>query len=61
MDRVYWFDGRDFPNERPITKGKSVRIYDGDDKTTFDSGSLVLTNFKIIWTDDAQKVACSFN
>jgi len=55
MDRVYWFDGKDFPNERHITKAKSVRIYDGDDKTTFDSGSLTLTNFRLTWTDDAQK------
>jgi len=55
MDRVYWFDGKDLTNERQITKGKNVRLYDGDDKTTFDSGALILSNFKLVWKDEAQK------
>lgn len=55
MDRFYWFDGQDSANERHITKGKSVRLYDGDEKTTFDCGTLTLTNFKLVWNDDAQK------
>lgn len=55
MDRVYWFDGKESPNERQILRKSGVRIYDGNDKTTFDSGTLSLTNFKLIWNDDLQK------
>ena len=55
MDRVYWFDGRDGPNERKILHKSGVRLYDGNDKTTFDSGTLSLTNFKLIWSDNVQK------
>jgi len=56
MDRFYWYDGNlNGGNERQVHNTKNVRLYDGDDKTTFDSGLLTLTNLRIIWSDEAQK------
>ncbi|XP_057314779.1 vacuolar protein-sorting-associated protein 36-like [Hydractinia symbiolongicarpus] len=55
MDRFYWFNGQCDVNERQLHHQLSVRLYDGDEKTTFDSGLVNLTNLKLIWKDEEQK------
>ncbi|XP_065669207.1 vacuolar protein-sorting-associated protein 36 isoform X3 [Hydra vulgaris] len=54
MDRFYWLQKMD-ANERNVHSQNNVRIYDGDEMTTFDSGELTLTNLKLIWKDSVQK------
>ncbi|XP_013409912.1 vacuolar protein-sorting-associated protein 36 [Lingula anatina] len=51
MDRLEWSDGNLFPNESTSIQQIGVRIYDGEDKTPFDNGSLLLTSHRLIWKD----------
>jgi len=55
MDRFSWCEGKTDPNERTIGVQANVRLYDGEDKTTFDKGRLELTNLKLKWMDEEQK------
>ncbi|XP_031569918.1 vacuolar protein-sorting-associated protein 36-like [Actinia tenebrosa] len=58
MDRFSWCSGSNlsvFPGEIGIHQQGSVRIYDGDNKTTFDSGMLKLTTHRLLWDDLQQK------
>lgn len=51
MDRFYWYKGVLEAGETSLATQKNVRLYDGDQKTAFDKGTLTLTTHKIIWTD----------
>lgn len=55
MNRFSWYDGKSDPNERVIGVQTNVRLYDGEDKTTFDKGTLEVTNLNLKWTDEEQK------
>lgn len=49
MDRFQWSDGSFWAGEETVTKQGGVRIYDGDSKTVFDHGELMLTSHQIRW------------
>jgi len=49
MDRFIWTDGVLGPEERLVLERGGVRIYDGEDKTSFDHGKLLLTTHRLIW------------
>ncbi|XP_059061892.1 vacuolar protein-sorting-associated protein 36 [Achroia grisella] len=49
MDRFEYIDARLFEGESYIKRDKNVKIYDGDDKTQFTDGEVVLTTHRILW------------
>ncbi|XP_034942295.1 vacuolar protein-sorting-associated protein 36 [Chelonus insularis] len=49
MDRFEYAESRLLPNEIFIRQDPSLRLYDGDTKTNFKDGELVLTSHRIIW------------
>ncbi|XP_077984316.1 vacuolar protein-sorting-associated protein 36-like [Glandiceps talaboti] len=51
MDRFEWSDGHLFSGESVISQQQGVKLYDGEDKTAFERGNLVLTNHRLIWKD----------
>ena len=54
MDRFSWHESARIElqtNENQISQQPGVRLYDGDDKTTFDSGLLNLTSHRLGWVD----------
>nr|CAB3267639.1 vacuolar protein-sorting-associated protein 36-like [Phallusia mammillata] len=58
MDRFSWSTGGPLYGEKEILKQSSVRIYDGDEKTSYDDGSLILTTHQIIWRDSSDFQIC---
>lgn len=56
MDRTYWFEvGTFLPGEKVVSQQSGVRLYDGEDRTTFESGSLQLTTHRLLWDDEDQE------
>lgn len=55
MDRWSWHSGGVIGDI--ILKQSGVRIYDGDDKTSFDDGTITLSSTAILWTD-AKNLNC---
>eukprot|EP00795_Rhopilema_esculentum_P000583 gene583-10272_t len=56
MDRFVWASSNKLEDvERVLAHITGVRIYDGENKTHFDNGSLMLTNFRLIWDDTNQQ------
>lgn len=51
MDRFSWSDGVLASDEQLILQQNGVRIYDGNQKTAFDQGKLILTSYRVIWKD----------
>ncbi|GLH07104.1 Vacuolar protein-sorting-associated protein 36 [Gryllus bimaculatus] len=49
MDRFEYADARLIVGEKYITREKAVKLYDGDTKTLFSNGELVLTTHRILW------------
>ncbi|RVE52529.1 hypothetical protein evm_002923 [Chilo suppressalis] len=49
MDRFEYIEARLFEGENYIKRDKNVKIYDGDDKTQFTDGEVVLTTHRILW------------
>ncbi|XP_045459756.1 vacuolar protein-sorting-associated protein 36 [Melitaea cinxia] len=49
MDRFEYIEARLFEGENYIKRDKNVKIYDGDDKTQFVDGEVVLTTHRILW------------
>ncbi|KZC07585.1 PREDICTED: vacuolar protein-sorting-associated protein 36 [Dufourea novaeangliae] len=49
MNRFEYIEARFFPNEKYVRCDVSVRLYDGDNKTSFEGGELVLTTHRILW------------
>ncbi|XP_060817851.1 vacuolar protein-sorting-associated protein 36 isoform X1 [Bombus pascuorum] len=49
MNRFEYADSRLLPNEIYIRRDVSICIYDGDIKTNFESGELVLTSHRFLW------------
>lgn len=54
MNRFRRGTGNLLPKEREILLQKNVAIYDGEEKTNFEKGILVLTNFRILWREQGQ-------
>ncbi|XP_028177444.1 vacuolar protein-sorting-associated protein 36 [Ostrinia nubilalis] len=49
MDRFEYMEARLFEGENYLKRDKNVKIYDGDDKTQFIDGEVVLTTHRILW------------
>ncbi|XP_072941968.1 vacuolar protein-sorting-associated protein 36 [Epargyreus clarus] len=49
MDRFEYIEARLFEGENYLKRDKNVKIYDGDDKTQFVDGEVVLTTHRILW------------
>ncbi|CAH1635279.1 unnamed protein product [Spodoptera littoralis] len=49
MDRFEYIEARLFDGENYLKRDKNVKIYDGDDKTHFTDGEVVLTTHRILW------------
>lgn len=49
MDRFEYIEARLFEGENYVKREKNVKIYDGNDKTQFTDGEVVLTTHRILW------------
>ncbi|KAM0734815.1 Vacuolar protein-sorting-associated protein 36 [Formica fusca] len=49
MNRFEYADSRLMPNEVYVRRDMAVRLYDGDTKTNFEGGELILTSHRILW------------
>lgn len=49
MNRFEYAEARLQLNEMFLKREKAVKLYDGDAKTSFEGGELVLTNHRILW------------
>ncbi|KAI8440367.1 hypothetical protein MSG28_001699 [Choristoneura fumiferana] len=49
MDRFEYMEARLFDGENYIKRDRNVKIYDGEDKTQFVDGEVVLTTHRILW------------
>ncbi|CAG9091152.1 hypothetical protein JYU34_009598 [Plutella xylostella] len=49
MDRFEYIEARLFDGENYLKRDKNVKIYNGDDKTRFVDGEVVLTTHRILW------------
>ncbi|XP_046742245.1 vacuolar protein-sorting-associated protein 36 [Diprion similis] len=49
MNRFEYAEARLQANEEFLKREKAVKLYDGDTKTSFEGGELVLTNYRILW------------
>ncbi|KAH0956450.1 hypothetical protein HN011_000604 [Eciton burchellii] len=49
MNRFEYADSRLMPNEVYVRRDMAVRLYDGDTKTHFEGGELILTSHRILW------------
>lgn len=54
MNRFVW-ESNILQSEREITRQNHIRIYDGDEKTNFDNGELILTTHRLLWKDNSQR------
>jgi ESCRT-II complex subunit VPS36 len=56
MNRSYWCElGQLLPGEKLIHQASEVRIYDGDERTDFEVGTLQLTTHRLLWDDVEQE------
>ncbi|CAH1257735.1 VPS36 [Branchiostoma lanceolatum] len=51
MDRFVWTNGLLEPHEDLKAQQHGIKIYDGEDKTPFEYGTLILTSHRLIWRD----------
>ncbi|XP_032512392.2 vacuolar protein-sorting-associated protein 36 [Danaus plexippus] len=49
MDRFEYIEARLFEGETYLKRDKNVKIYDGEDKTQFVDGEIILTTHRILW------------
>ncbi|KPJ12567.1 Vacuolar protein-sorting-associated protein 36 [Papilio machaon] len=49
MDRFEYIEARLFEGENYLKREKNVKIYDGEDKTQYVDGEVVLTSHRILW------------
>ncbi|KAM4699787.1 vacuolar protein-sorting-associated protein 36 [Discoglossus pictus] len=58
MDRFSWCTGLLDIDETLVIQQRGVRLSDGEDKTTFDTGTLLLTTHRLIWRDQKNHDFC---
>uniref|UniRef100_H2YLK5 Vacuolar protein-sorting-associated protein 36 n=1 Tax=Ciona savignyi TaxID=51511 RepID=H2YLK5_CIOSA len=58
MDRFYWSNKGIEAGETKSFCQNGVRIYDGDQKTSYDDGVLTLTSHKLMWMDSSNSQIC---
>jgi ESCRT-II complex subunit VPS36 len=54
MDRWYWTDSSMMPGELAKYSCACKRLYDGDDRTSYEDGHLSITNVRLIWKHPSQ-------
>uniref|UniRef100_A0A6I8RZP4 Vacuolar protein-sorting-associated protein 36 n=1 Tax=Xenopus tropicalis TaxID=8364 RepID=A0A6I8RZP4_XENTR len=57
MDRFSWCTGLLDIDETLVIQQRGVRLSDGEDKTRFDTGTLLLTTHRLIWRDQKNHVS----
>ncbi|CAL1540145.1 unnamed protein product [Lymnaea stagnalis] len=55
MNRFSWCDGSFYPEESLVNQRGGVAVYDGQDKTAFNSGTVMLTTHRILWKDQKNR------
>eukprot|EP00118_Oscarella_pearsei_P005111 m.22919 g.22919 ORF g.22919 m.22919 type:complete len:388 (+) comp28422_c0_seq2:172-1335(+) len=55
MDRLSWVSEDLLTGEKSCIQQRGVRLYDGENKTSFESGTLRLTSHRIVWDDEDQQ------
>lgn len=55
MNRFSWCDGSFYPEESLVNQRAGVAVYDGQDKTSFSSGTVILTTHRILWKDQKSR------
>ncbi|CAG5120941.1 unnamed protein product [Candidula unifasciata] len=55
MDRFSWCDGSLYPDETLVEQQTGVAVYDGQDKTAFSNGILMLTTHRLLWRDQRNR------
>ncbi|XP_055100258.1 vacuolar protein-sorting-associated protein 36 isoform X3 [Symphalangus syndactylus] len=58
MDRFVWTSGLLEINETLVIQQRGVRIYDGEEKIKFDTGTLLLSTHRLIWRDQKNHECC---
>ncbi|XP_067841978.1 vacuolar protein-sorting-associated protein 36 isoform X1 [Heptranchias perlo] len=58
MDRFVWASGLLDINETLVIQQRGVRLYDGDEKTKFDLGTLLLSTHRLLWRDQKKHECC---
>ncbi|XP_078485989.1 vacuolar protein-sorting-associated protein 36-like [Ciona intestinalis] len=58
MDRFIWSNRGIEAGETKLFSQVGVRIYDGDQKTSYDDGSINLTSHKLTWIDSSNSQIC---
>ncbi|KAK4887663.1 hypothetical protein RN001_003934 [Aquatica leii] len=49
MDRFEYTSPLLIPDESNLVRERNVRLYDGDQKTSFEGGEIVITSHRVIW------------
>ncbi|XP_023309345.2 vacuolar protein-sorting-associated protein 36 [Lucilia cuprina] len=49
MNRFEYMEARLYENEAFVSKESQIKLYDGDQKTQFEEGDLVLTSHRLFW------------
>ncbi|XP_039432459.1 vacuolar protein-sorting-associated protein 36 [Culex pipiens pallens] len=49
MNRFEYCQARLAENESFVAKDRNVKLYDGDEKTSYDDGEVVLTSHRLLW------------
>ncbi|XP_065886367.1 vacuolar protein-sorting-associated protein 36-like [Dysidea avara] len=56
MDRFYWAVANEhYLGETVLAQQAGVRLYNGEDRTMYESGMVELTTHRIIWDDEGQE------
>ncbi|KAM4797198.1 vacuolar protein-sorting-associated protein 36 [Rhinophrynus dorsalis] len=58
MDRFSWCTGLLDIDETLVVQQRGVRLSDGEDKTKFDTGTLLLTTHRLLWRDQKNHEFC---
>ncbi|XP_038674748.1 vacuolar protein-sorting-associated protein 36 [Scyliorhinus canicula] len=58
MDRFVWASGLLEINETLVIQQRGVRLYDGDDKTKFDLGTVLLSTHRLLWREPKKHDSC---
>ncbi|XP_053673355.1 vacuolar protein-sorting-associated protein 36 [Anopheles nili] len=49
MNRFEFCQAQLFENETFVAKDRNIKLYDGDEKTNFEDGDIVLTSHRLMW------------
>uniref|UniRef100_A0A182INP3 Vacuolar protein-sorting-associated protein 36 n=2 Tax=Anopheles atroparvus TaxID=41427 RepID=A0A182INP3_ANOAO len=49
MNRFEYYQARLSENETFVAKDRNIKLYDGDEKTSYEDGEIVLTSHRMLW------------